>query len=73
MNIGEHLDSLKRIMVKENTITNSEASILLETVLDTLVEVGNGVTDENLHEAADQLFKFRDYWFKQIVRINEEK
>ena len=34
--------------------------LLLEDVLDTLVEVGNGVTDEQLHEAADKLFKVRD-------------
>ena len=32
---------------------------LIEDVLDTLVEVGNGVTDEMLHEAADKLFKAR--------------
>ena len=32
---------------------------LIEDVLDTLVEVGNGVTDEMLHEAAEKLFKAR--------------
>lgn len=33
---------------------------LIEDVLDTLVEVGNGVTDDMLHEAADNLFTARD-------------
>lgn len=41
-----------------------EASIILEDVIDTLIEVGNGVTDEMLHEAADKLLKFRDEWFR---------
>lgn len=44
---------------------HEDASILLEDVLDTLVEVGNGTTDEMLHEAADKLFRFRDEWFKK--------
>ena len=38
----------------------TEAMSLIESVLDTLVEVGNGVTDEHLREATDQLFKARD-------------
>jgi hypothetical protein len=41
-------------------MTKEQASELIEDVLDTLVEVGNGVTDEMLHEAANKLFKFRD-------------
>ena len=47
-------------------MNNNEATLILEDVLDVLVEVGNGVTDEMLHEAADKLFKFRDEWFKPI-------
>lgn len=70
MKIGRVLDTLNSIMAKESNLSNSEASILLETVLDTLVEVGNGVTDETLHEAADQLFKFRDFWFEHTVGPN---
>lgn len=38
---------------------HEEEMLLIEDVLDTLVEVGNGVTDEQLHEAADKLFKVR--------------
>lgn len=37
-----------------------EVMLLIEEILDTLIEVGNGVTDEHLHEAADKLFKIRD-------------
>ena len=33
---------------------------LIEDILDTLIEVGNGTTDEMLHEAANKLFKVRD-------------
>ena len=33
---------------------------LIEDVLDTLIEVGNGTTDEMLHEAANKLFRVRD-------------
>lgn len=55
-------------------MTKQEAHGLLEDVLDTLVEVGNGVTDEMLHEAADKLFKFRDEWFnKEEDNINKKK
>jgi len=35
-------------------------SISLETVIDTLIEVGNGITDEYLHEEASRLIKERD-------------
>ena len=55
---NKYLENLK--------MTKDEASKLLEDVLDTLVEVGNGVTDEMLHEAADKLFRFRDEYFKKI-------
>lgn len=41
-----------------------EAAELLENILNILVEVGNGTTDEELHEAADMLFDFRDHYFK---------
>ena len=37
-----------------------EEMLLIEDVLDTLIEVGNGVTDEALHESADKLFRVRD-------------
>lgn len=33
----------------------------IETVIDTLIEVGNGVTEEDLHHAADILLYIRDH------------
>lgn len=44
-----------------------EAMLLIEKVLDTLVEVGNGVTNEHLHEAADQLFRARDIFERGTI------
>lgn len=41
-----------------------EAREILEDVLDTLTEVGNGATDEDLWGARGDLFRFRDEWFK---------
>jgi len=52
--------------IKSTPIKKEEASIILEEVIDTLIEVGNGVTDKDLHEAADKLLKFRDQWMKFI-------
>lgn len=49
-------------------MTKQKAAIILEEVIDTLIEVGNGVTDEMLHAAADQLIKFRDEWFENERR-----
>jgi hypothetical protein len=52
----EGADRLEQLLAKSK---NKEAISLIEDVLDTLVEVGNGVTDEMLHEAAEKLFKVR--------------
>lgn len=38
----------------------TEAVQLMESVIDTLIEVGNGVTEEELHIAASDLMKARD-------------
>lgn len=40
-----------------------DASILLEEVIDTLIEVGNGVSEKELNEACDKLLIFREKWF----------
>lgn len=45
---------------EESMMDWDEAMELIEEVLDTLIEVGNGVKDEDLHRAADYLFKARD-------------
>ena len=46
-----------------------EAQVLLEGVLDTLVEVGNGTTDADLHEAANDLFKFRGIFDQAVLAL----
>lgn len=46
-------------------ITREDAFDLIEDVIDTLVEVGNGTTEEELHEAADKLFVVRDCFIKK--------
>lgn len=43
-----------------NAQNNTHVMGLIESVLDTLVEVGNGTTNEMLHEAADKMFQVRD-------------
>ena len=53
-------------------MNKNEAIVILEDVLDTLVEVGNGVTDKMLHEACDKLFNFRDNYFKQLQEFKDE-
>lgn len=59
-----------------------EEMLLIEDVLDTLIEVGNGVTDEALHECADKLFRVRDIlnskanddgWIPVEERLPEER
>lgn len=59
-----------------------EEMLLIEDVLDTLIEVGNGVTDEALHESADKLFRVRDIlnskanddgWIPVEERLPEDK
>lgn len=57
--------------MSDHVISKDEASELLEDVLDTLVEVGNGATHEMLKEACDKLFRFRDKWFKNQGPYNE--
>jgi hypothetical protein len=61
-------DIVDKNIVEVSDISDSEASIILETVLDTLIEVGNGTTDRQLHEQCDQLFKFRDKWFVNKIK-----
>ena len=44
----------------------AEARVLIECVIDTLMEVGNGTTPEELHTAADQLLLFRDKYLNLV-------
>jgi len=45
--------------------------ILLEKAIDTLIEVGNGTTDEMLKEACDDLFIFRKE-FDKLKKLTED-
>jgi len=49
-------------------ISDNEAAYIIEHLLDTLIEVGNGVTAEMLHEWCEMLLIFRDHWFNQAVK-----
>lgn len=47
-----------------NHINRCEATQLLEDVLDTLVEIRNGITEKHLKEVCNKLVTFRDKYFK---------
>lgn len=51
----------------ERPLHREVAALLLEDVLDTLVEVGNGTSDEDLRLACKKLFLFRDAYFNKEV------
>lgn len=53
-------------------LSRGVAALLLEDVLDTLVEVGNGASNEMLRLACSKLFLFRDGYFNQ-ENIQTEK
>jgi len=48
-------------------MNKSEASTILETVIDSLIEAGNGITEADLHRSDDLLLKFRDEWFNHAL------
>ena len=50
---------------EERPLERAVAALLLEDVLDTLVEVGNGTSDEDLRLACKKLFLFRDAYFNK--------
>lgn len=66
--IRRYNENRKRIMETKEPLSREDAAWIIEEVLDTLIEVGNGVTDEHLHDACDLLFKFRDQWFKNAEK-----
>lgn len=56
-----------------NDETRAEVFGLIEDILDTLIEIGNGTTDEMLHEAADELFRVRDLLEKSVKEQEESE
>ena len=49
-----------------------KAIMLIDSAIDTLCEVGNGVTEKDLHEAATALFEARELLYK-ILDENKQK
>jgi hypothetical protein len=60
------IDGLKELPPSK-VLSDDDAILILEDVIDTLIEVGNGTTDEQLHEAADKLLNFRDNWLHKVL------
>ena len=59
---------------KEPEIMNLlDALESVEEVIDRLIEVGNGTTDEDLHDAASILIEVRDKYLSQITIVNPEE
>lgn len=65
--ILEYIKNLEEITITDTILSDNEAEIILEDIIDTLIEVGNGTTDKQLHEAADKLLNFRDNWFNKVI------
>ena len=65
-NILNKINNLEEIPISP-ILSDDEARIILEDVIDTLIEVGNGTTDEQLHKAADKLLNFRDNWLDKVL------
>ena len=55
---GKEKNKITCLGTKEGTI--KEIKLILENLLDTFVEVDNGVTNKHLHKVADDLFKLGD-------------
>lgn len=66
-NYREMQEMIRKKIDNKEKLTIEDAAFILEDVIDTLCQVGNGVTHEHLHEAADYLFAFRDLWFKNMI------
>ena len=62
---NERMDRLD-LSIANGTLSNEDASLIIENVIDALIEVGNGISDAELHKQADYLFALRDLWFKNL-------
>ena len=56
---------MKLCDIGKTKITREEAFSLIDDVIDTLIEVGNGTTEDMLHEAADKLLVVRDCFIEK--------
>lgn len=54
--------------INNGILSDDDAKLIIEEVIDTLIEVGNGTTDEQLHKACDYLLSLRDLWFDKRIK-----
>ena len=54
--------------INNGILSDDDAKLIIEEVIDTLVEVGNGTTDEQLHKACDYLLSLRDLLFDKRIK-----
>lgn len=68
--IKTHNERMKQLdlSIVSDSLSDDDAALIIENVLDVLVEVGNGTTDEELYKAADYLFALRDKWFDKRIK-----
>lgn len=71
--IKKHVERMSRLdlSIVGGTLSDDDASLIIENVLDALTEVGNGITDEELCKQRDYMFALRDLWFKK--KFNYDK
>jgi hypothetical protein len=67
--IKKHNERMKQLdlSIVSGSLSDDDAALIIENVLDALVEVGNGITDEELHKQAEYLFALRDKWFNKRI------
>lgn len=67
--IKKHNERMKQLdlSIVSGSLSDDDAAFIIENVLDALVEVGNGITDEALHKQAEYLFALRDKWFNKRI------
>ena len=53
-------------IANKRQLSTNQVGLILENALDTLTEVGNGTTDEQLHKELNYLFALRDLWFSKL-------
>lgn len=71
--VKKHNERIKELelSIKLGELTKDDVSLIIENVLDVLIEVGNGTTEDELHKAADYLLALRDKWF--IKHLKDDK
>ena len=68
--INKHNQRYKQLVESINSakLSNDDAKLILEIVIDALSEVGNGISDDKLHEEKNHLIALRYKWFNQIIK-----